>query len=65
MEPFTNKLVVKRLVVEALPVTRREEAVVEAKVEEAVAIKLLAPVNSIVEEVAFSPVASLVNNQPN
>ena len=44
----------------AEPVTRREEAVVEARVEEAVAMKLLAPEKRIVVEVAISLVESLV-----
>ena len=51
----------KRLVVEALPVTKRDEAVVEARVEEAVAMKLLAPVKTMVVEVACSLVESLVH----
>ena len=45
----------------AEPVTRREEAVVEARVEEAVAMKLLSPEKRMVVEVAFSPVLSLAN----
>jgi hypothetical protein len=58
VEPLAKRLVVKRLVVEAEPVTRRDEAVVEARVEEAVESKPFKKARVV--EVAFSLVESLV-----
>ena len=49
--------------VEVALVARRDETVVEARVEEAVAIRLLEPVNTMVVEVEFSPVPRVVNGK--
>ena len=58
---MVRRLVVKRLVEEALPVTRRDVAVVEARVEEAVERKPFKKARVV--EVAFSLVPSLVQGK--
>ena len=60
-EPLVRRLLVKKLEVEALPVTKREEAVVEARVEEAVERKPFKKARVV--EVAFSLVESLVKGK--
>ena len=60
-EPLSNRLVVKKLVVEAEPVTKSEDAVVEARVEEAVERSPFRKARVV--EVACSLVPSLVNIQ--
>ena len=58
-EPLARRLFVKRLVVEAEPVTRRVVAVVEARVDDAFAINPLS--KDRVVEVEFSPEPRVVN----
>jgi hypothetical protein len=62
-EPLVKRLLVNRLVVEAEVVTKSEDAVVEAKVEEAVERKPFRKARVVL--VACSPVPSFVKGQAN
>jgi len=62
-DPLAKIFPANRLEVEAEPVTRSEDTVVEARVEEAVAMRELVLVKTMVVEVAFSPDPRVVNGK--